>query len=345
MLLPCSGCGKELKIPDELAGKRARCPSCQTVVEVPGGSAAAAADSPAPPPQPSSCPMCSEPVAAGAARCARCGEPIDAAGRDPASYAELARLNSKGKYALILSLLSFFCCPLGIFGIISGARTNSKLRALGAPSNGLATAGLVLGIVGVIGNGFFSTIAAIAVPGVLAATRAANERNASATLESFSSVQIEFRGGDLDGNESADYWVADVEGLYALIPPEENQPIALIERSAALADAKSRGRNPPAGVQYAPLSGEARPKSGYRFVAIRAYQLDPSLAVPYDETGNGRNTYRFGFCAYPSAYGRGGRMTFILNEEGTVFKKDTTGEPVDVFPLDPFEEGWIPVRP
>ena len=35
MILACTGCGKSLKIADEHAGRRARCPSCSTVVEVP----------------------------------------------------------------------------------------------------------------------------------------------------------------------------------------------------------------------------------------------------------------------------------------------------------------------
>ena len=35
MILGCTGCGKSLKIADEHAGRRARCPNCNTIVEVP----------------------------------------------------------------------------------------------------------------------------------------------------------------------------------------------------------------------------------------------------------------------------------------------------------------------
>lgn len=31
----CSGCGKSLRVPDRLAGKRGKCPHCLTVLEVP----------------------------------------------------------------------------------------------------------------------------------------------------------------------------------------------------------------------------------------------------------------------------------------------------------------------
>jgi hypothetical protein len=41
LLMRCN-CGKPLRVPDELAGKKVRCPSCQTVLPVPGGAPAVA---------------------------------------------------------------------------------------------------------------------------------------------------------------------------------------------------------------------------------------------------------------------------------------------------------------
>jgi DNA-directed RNA polymerase subunit RPC12/RpoP len=32
---PCSNCGKNLKVREELAGRRAKCPYCQTAVTIP----------------------------------------------------------------------------------------------------------------------------------------------------------------------------------------------------------------------------------------------------------------------------------------------------------------------
>ena len=43
---------------------------------------------------------------------------------------------------------------------------------------------------------------------------------------------------------------------------------------------------------------------------------------------------RFGYCAYPAEYGVSGVRTFILNENNTIFWKDTQGEPVLEWPSD-----------
>lgn len=36
---PCSGCGNQLSVPDDAAGKKARCPQCSTVLDVPAQAA------------------------------------------------------------------------------------------------------------------------------------------------------------------------------------------------------------------------------------------------------------------------------------------------------------------
>jgi hypothetical protein len=38
--LTCSGCGQTLRVPDDAAGKQARCPACQQVQPIPGGAPA-----------------------------------------------------------------------------------------------------------------------------------------------------------------------------------------------------------------------------------------------------------------------------------------------------------------
>jgi hypothetical protein len=40
--VPCPKCGKSLRAPDAAAGKKARCPACKTVVQLPGAAAVAA---------------------------------------------------------------------------------------------------------------------------------------------------------------------------------------------------------------------------------------------------------------------------------------------------------------
>lgn len=58
-------------------------------------------------------------------------------------------LEKQARDAFIISIFSFFCCPivLGIIAIIQGANVNKQLTKMGKPHNGLATAAIVLGIV------------------------------------------------------------------------------------------------------------------------------------------------------------------------------------------------------
>ncbi|MHC5053199.1 MAG: DUF2950 family protein [Planctomycetota bacterium] len=71
------------------------------------------------------------------------------------------------------------------------------------------------------------------------------------------------------------------------------------------------------------------PVCGYWFVDITA-----GPDGPYDFTKD------CGLCAVPTAYGKSGIDTLIVNVEGMVYRKDTRGVPVTVWP-DVEEEGWI----
>jgi hypothetical protein len=90
----CVACGKQLKAPDERAGKTARCPHCQRVVEVPEPVYDAEESPPVPVGQeihgdrgmlPRSakqeerrpCPMCGELILSTAVKCRFCGEIFD----------------------------------------------------------------------------------------------------------------------------------------------------------------------------------------------------------------------------------------------------------------------------
>ena len=173
----------------------------------------------------------------------------------------------------------------------------------------------------------------------------ANERNASATLKSFASAQADFRANDRDFNRVNDYWVADVSGLYRVVSGEA---IRLIEEAAATADAKPCVPMDQAGAlagtpREHPAKlvalGKPAPKTGYWFVAVEKVEDEKGIAAKYND-GSGRNPRQFGLCAYPAEYGKTGKSTFILNEWNTVWKKDTGGKPVDLFPADPAKSGW-----
>jgi hypothetical protein len=182
--------------------------------------------------------------------------------------------------------------------------------------------------------------------GMASALQAANERNASATLKSLAAAEADFRANDRDENHVNDFWVADVSGLYRVDAGQG--PLRLIELAAATADAKpcvpldKAGTLPRAAKEHASklaIAGKPSPKAGYWFSVIEKYQDEKGASVKYDD-GNGRNPSMFGLCTYPTEYGKTGKMTFILNEENVVWKKDIGGKPPEVFPADPEKAGW-----
>jgi phage FluMu protein Com len=106
----CTQCGKLLRVGDDSAGKRAKCPGCGTVLAIPGGSAPA--PSQAAPPSPF-------PPAAGAPEPPRTGPAVSA----PSSFGQAAAGSSSGKTLPnkgidpILALVANFFC-LNILGYI-----------------------------------------------------------------------------------------------------------------------------------------------------------------------------------------------------------------------------------
>jgi hypothetical protein len=161
--------------------------------------------------------------------------------------------------------------------------------------------------------------------------RASNGRNASTSLKTLGSAEMDFRENDRDRNQIHDYWVGDVSQLWYL--EADGGPIKLIERSVANAD----------GAPWKPLA-EGQAKAGYLYRAIKS---DPTGA-PYD-SGHGRNPSKFGFCAFPSDYHDAAWYrrstdvsiyTFILNEENVIWRKDLQGAPALKWPKDPYAEGW-----
>ena len=87
----CADCGKALKAPDALAGKKAKCPDCGATVPIPKPTVDAEEvyDEPAESYEDESdspgddddsrkpCPMCGEMIASAAAKCRYCGEVFD----------------------------------------------------------------------------------------------------------------------------------------------------------------------------------------------------------------------------------------------------------------------------
>ncbi len=154
-------------------------------------------------------------------------------------------------------------------------------------------------------------------------TRAEEQPRKPFTVKALMVAQADFRANERAGGGIRGYWRGDVAGLHTL-PGKDGRPIALIEIRGALADDR-----PLAGL---PSLGERRPCGGAWFRAIRHEgEEDP-------------DPDRFALCQFPAEYPHHGRMTFIVDEGNTIFKKDLGhGRGVEVYPADPAREGWTPL--
>jgi hypothetical protein len=172
------------------------------------------------------------------------------------------------------------------------------------------------------------------------AAMAINERNASISLKTLATAEADFRANDRDWNHVNDFWTADVAGLYT-VKDADGQSVKLIELSVALADgAPLEGGAAGGRLPALKTFGLSMPKAGYWFRAMEtAADVNPPEQLRQDtggqpQMGKVHNTSRFGYCAYPAEYGASGTRTFILNENNTIFWKDTQGEPVLEWPSD-----------
>ena len=134
-----------------------------------------------------------------------------------------------------------------------------------------------------------------------------NERSAGAALKDITMAEADFRANDRNRNNVNDFWTADVRGL---------SKFGLIKPSLALADAT-----------FPNEPERLRPLEGYLFAAL---EMDDSETppVPYREdtdkqSGKVHNFARFGFVAFPAEQGMTGRHIFIINENNTIFWRDT----------------------
>ncbi|MBI5360207.1 MAG: DUF2950 family protein [Planctomycetes bacterium] len=192
------------------------------------------------------------------------------------------------------------------------------------------------------GTALVAIVAAIAIPSLLSSKAASQEMGAAMTLKSLVSAEAVWQMSDTDRNGVKDYWVADMSGMYRVIDPTGN-PVQCIDISFAKADASPAMESEDGVTIIGPqVSMEPMPKNGYYYMAI---PLDADgMSIATDADGDGcfnENVSQFAFCAYPAEYGRSGRYTYIVNESGNVWKQDTFGMPVTMWPgEDPSMAGW-----
>lgn len=159
--------------------------------------------------------------------------------------------------------------------------------------------------------------------------RWSSDRSAAAILTTLVSAQEDFRSNDRNRDGVQNYWVRDVAGLHHL--DLGDGPLELVGSNVARADWTSSG-------------SKFVPYAGYGFAALKTYG-EGGKSLPYDE-GTGLSAARFGMVAFPvegrHSDGAHGTLTFIVNELGVIYAKNTGGKPVSEFPEDPRANGWKP---
>jgi type IV pilus assembly protein PilA len=140
------------------------------------------------------CPYCAEPIPDGSQFCPKCGTkmgtPVAAAPSPGASIAPpfpgVPATSGKAIGSLICGVFFFFL-PTSIAAVVLGHLSLSEIRKSAGrlKGQGLATAGLILGYMGIAFIPFILIIAAIAIPNLLRARMAANEASAVGTLRTY----------------------------------------------------------------------------------------------------------------------------------------------------------------
>lgn len=199
-------------------------------------------------------------------------------------------------------------------------------------------------------------VVAIALPNLLQAVRAAREKSASFSLRILVRSEMDFRVRDPDQNGAADFWTADVAGMFYVSPtstrrieitagaspfaahstanggitsgstgPNADLPVdyvgeRLIEYSIALADADTGSEKEP----YSP-GHVALPRTGYWYIALTNVQTGSSSSAEGADY-RVRNPDGFGIAAVPYRYGEDGRIVMIVNQQGVVWQRDPDSE-------------------
>ncbi len=126
------------------------------------------------------------------------------------------------------------------------------------------------------------------------------------------------------------------DGLYW--PSKLGEPPSPLGALVARARSEGRGRS---------AKGQPAPYHGY-FYRVLAAQGADAPGGAYNYIVRGQMIGGFGLVAYPAQHGNSGVMTFIMNQDGTVYQKDLgaatarTTDAMKVFNLGP---GWQPAEP
>jgi type IV pilus assembly protein PilA len=145
------------------------------------------------------CPYCAENIPDDTKSCPKCGTQMGSPLPDSPAFRQPLPPDfeppTSGKaIGSLISGLFFFFLPASIVAIILGHLSLSEIRKSAGRLKGqsIATAGLILGYIGIAAIPFLLIIAAIAIPNLLRAKMAANESSAVASLRTYSTALITY---------------------------------------------------------------------------------------------------------------------------------------------------------
>lgn len=232
------------------------------------------------------CPYCSAIIADDVQFCPKCGTqmgtplPGSPAYREPLPAGFDPPTSGKAIGSLISGIFFLFL-PASIVAVILGHLSLSEIRKSAGrmKGRGMATAGLVLGYIGIGVIPFIILIvAAIAIPNLLRAKMAANESVAVGTLRTYNTAIV----------------------TYAQLCPERGFPASTAQLGPGSGDCNR------AGLISQALANPRSMKSGYFFI----YQ-------PMVHDRQGRIT-KYAISAHPVSPGVSGHRHFYIDETGII---------------------------
>jgi len=168
-------------------------------------------------------------------------------------------------------------------------------------------------------------IAAIAIPNLLTSKMAANETKARNDIGVLRGTEATWRQMDYDRNAMQDFWTYDISCFYRM-EDQAGNAVKTIDVQFAKSDMAPAADDAfGAGYIAALLVTTPTANAGYYF---RSMTNDGAAAynsnlVPATTGIAAANSFKWAFNAYPAAYGTAGRRSFIMNEEGVTYARDT----------------------